>query len=148
MSLGIVIKGPEGIVLAADSRVTLLAQQAQQAIPLTGEGTSQQHIVLPVFFDNATKLLTFAEPNQWVAAVTYGDAVLGTNMGDLRTAQSFIPEFEVSLPPRRLSVRDFSQLLSDFFLQQWQTRMPDKIQAVGMTFVVGGFDEDSPYGST
>lgn len=148
MSLGIVIKGPEGIVLAADSRVTLMAQQAQQVLPPIPGENPQPQVVLPVFFDNATKLLTFAKPNQWVAAVTYGDAVIGTNMGDLRTAQSFIPEFEVGLPKERLSVQKFSERLSEFFLQQWTAKMPPDLKTAGMTFVVGGFDQESPYGST
>lgn len=133
MSLGIVVKGSEGIVLAADSRVTLIAERPD-------------NIKLPVNFDNATKLLTFAEPNRWIGAVTYGDAVIGTDMGDLRTAQSFIPEFEVDLPAERLSVRDFSQRLSDFYSQQWQAKMPAGLRTAGMTFVVGGFDENAPYG--
>jgi len=42
MSLGVVIKGPEGAVLAADSRVTLEARH--------GDG-----MTLLVNFDNATK---------------------------------------------------------------------------------------------
>ena len=45
MSLGIVVEGPEGIVLAAESRVTLTAQTP------TGP--------LYVNFDNATKVLAF-----------------------------------------------------------------------------------------
>lgn len=138
MSLGIVVKGSEGLVLAADSRVTL------NATLHTPAGAVLQ---LPVNFDNATKLLTFAEPNNWIGAVTYGDAAIGTSASELRTAQSFIPEFEVGLPDERLSVEDFSHRLSDFFLQQWNAKMPSTHTGAGMTFVVAGFDEDSPYGS-
>ncbi len=47
MSLGVVIKGPEGIVLAADSRITLEALQV-----------GAQHPIV-VNFDNATKLISF-----------------------------------------------------------------------------------------
>jgi hypothetical protein len=139
MSLGIVVKGSEGIVLAADSRVTLTAILNQPGQP------SMQ---LPVNFDNATKLLTFAKPNRWIGAVTYGDAVMGTSPSDLRTAQSFVPEFEAGLSAeKRPTVADFSQALSDFFLKQWNDRMPETHSGPGMTFVVGGFDEDKPYGS-
>lgn len=46
MSLGIAFKGPEGIVLAADSRVTLMTQLAGQ------------NILLPATYDNATKMLS------------------------------------------------------------------------------------------
>jgi len=63
-----------------------------------------------VNFDNATKLLTFAEPINYIGAVTYGDAVIGGQASDLRTANSFIPEFEVALQKenKRLSVENFS----------------------------------------
>lgn len=140
MSLGIVVKGSEGIVLAADSRLTLTATLKDAARP-------NVELQLPVNFDNATKLLTFAEPNTWIGAVTFGDAVIGTTTSDLRTPQSFVPEFEADLPSERLSVADFSQRLSDFFLKQWRARMPAAHPGPGMTFVVGGFDEDKPYGS-
>ena len=79
MSLGVVIKGPEGLVLAADSRVTLEARQ-QNGAPI------------PVNFDNATKLLAFSKPHKHVGAVTYGMAAIG-----VRTAHSYLPEFEVWL---------------------------------------------------
>ncbi len=140
MSLGIVVKGSEGLVLAADSRVTLTAQMAQP------DGAM---LHLPVNFDNATKLLTFAEPNNYIGAVTYGDAVIGGQASDLRTANSFIPEFEVALQKdnKRLSVENFSQRLSDFFLKQWQERMPTNHKSLGMIFVVGGFDKGEAYGT-
>jgi hypothetical protein len=129
MSLGIVIKGPEGLVLAAESRVTIGAQ-----LP---EG-QQVH----VNFDNATKLLSFGRPNESVGAVTYGLAAIG-----LRTAHSFVPEFEASLPKERLTVQDFAKHLSNFFAGQWNTAMPQDYSGPNMTFVVGGFDEGAPYGS-
>ncbi len=139
MSLGIVVKGSEGIVLAADSRVTLTAQLPQPNGVI---------LHLPVNFDNATKLLTFADPNDYVAAVTYGDAVIGTTPSDLRTAKSFMPEFEVSIKDLgRLSISEFSKRLSDFFLEQWQKRVKQGHQTPGMVFVVGGFDVGSAYGS-
>lgn len=135
MSLGIVVKGSEGVVLAADSRVSLQAQ---------APGNPLQFLVT---FDNATKLLTFADPHNYIGAVTYGDAVIGTTPTDLRTAQSFIPEFEVGLPQERISVQDFAQRLSDFFMQQWQAKMPANHPGSGMVFVIGGFDIDAAYGS-
>src|SRR2546426_7190305 len=134
MSSGIVVKGSEGIVLAADSRATLLA-------------TNQQNMMFPVNFDNATKLLTFGQTHRWIGAVTYGDAVIGTAPSDLRTAQSFIPEFEVDLPSNRIAVQDFAKQFSDFFMKQWQQRMPANYVGSGMVFVLGGFNENEPYGS-
>lgn len=130
MSLGIVVKGPEGLVLAADSRVTLEKHQEGQPSIL-------------VNFDNATKLLSFSEPNTSVGVVTYGQAAIG-----LRTAHSFIPEFEEKLPiPRkRLKIDDFAKRLSDFFMKQWQAGMPADYAGPSMTFVVGGFNKGEPYG--
>ncbi|MGB8656967.1 MAG: hypothetical protein WCE90_04175 [Candidatus Zixiibacteriota bacterium] len=131
MSLGIVIKGPEGIVLAAESRVTLSAKPTQGP-------------EIHVNFDNATKLLSFSEPNTTVGVVTYGLAAIG-----LRTAHSFIPEFEESLSrekKERLTVQEFAKHLSEFFMKQWQTGMPPDYQGPNMTFVVGGFNENEAYG--
>lgn len=128
MSLGIVIKGPEGLVLAAESRVTLAASNPQ----------GQQ---LHVSFDNITKLLAFEPPHHYVGVVTYGQAAIG-----LRTAHSFLPEFEAELPDERLPVKEFASLLSDFFLTQWQAQMPSDYSGPPMTFVVAGFDVGEPYG--
>lgn len=130
MSLGIVVKGPEGLVLAAESRVTVQAQ------PPKGQ---------PVYvnFDNAMKLLSFRKPHTHVGAVTYGAAVIA-----LRTANSFVPEFEAKLPDERIPVSDFAAKLGDYFLDRWKAQMPMPPKYTGspMTFVVAGFDEGQPYG--
>jgi hypothetical protein len=134
MSLGIIIKSPEGIVLAAESRVTLSTP--------TGNGAEMMH----VNFDNATKLLEFNSPNNYVAAVTFGQAAIG-----VRTAHSFIPEFESSLDPNiRLSIEDFTQRLSDFYMQQWNLAMLPLNQYTGpnMIFFVAGYNVGDAYGKT
>jgi 20S proteasome alpha/beta subunit len=130
MSLGVVVKGPEGIVLAADSRVTLQAQR---------EGKPP----IQVNFDNATKLLSFQAPHSYVGVVTYGVAVIG-----LRTARSFIPEFEVTLQDKKepLPVQEYAERLSDFFLKQWNKVSEQEANSPGMTFIVGGYDPGAPYG--
>jgi hypothetical protein len=130
MSLGIVVKGPEGLVLAAESRVTLEARPPQGP-------------PLYVNFDNATKLLSFRNPHTLLGAVTYGAAAIA-----LRTANSFVPEFEATLPDQRIPVADFANMLSDFFFNRWSAQMPIPPQYTGpsMTFVVAGFDEGQPYG--
>jgi hypothetical protein len=137
MSLGVAFKGPEGIVLAADSRVTLQAQiQSPQGMML-----------LPSTFDNATKLLK-VNGQDHVGAVTYGVGAIGQQ--EPRTAHSFLPEFEASLPSgQRLSVHDFAVRLSDFFLAQWtDAHMPNPVQpGQDMVFLVGGYDEGSAYGT-
>jgi 20S proteasome alpha/beta subunit len=134
MSLGIVIKGPEGLVLAAESRVTLSASMP--------DGST-----IPVNFDNAKKILNF-EGHEYVGAVTYGLAGIG-----LRTAYSFLPEFENELQnQQRMSIRDFSNRLSQFFMQQWNAVQPPPpppppgLPPPNITLVVGGFNAGDPYG--
>ena len=131
MSLGVVIKGPEGIVLAADSRVTLEAK--------LGNGKSPP---IMVNFDNATKLLSFSEPNSFVGAVTYGAAVIGQ-----RTAHSYIPEFELTLEGQeRLGVKEFSEKMSKFFMRIWKRDMPEDYHGPHMAFIIGGYDSGDAYG--
>jgi hypothetical protein len=137
MSLGIIIKATEGLVLAAESRVTLSAQ-------INTPGMPQQQV--HVNFDNANKLLSFNEPFDKFGVVTYGLGTLG-----LRTAQSLIPEFETSLQgvDKNITVLEFSQRLSDFFNQQWAVLVPKNFVSIpgqGMIFNVAGFDDNEPYG--
>jgi hypothetical protein len=135
--LGIAFKGPEGIVLAADSRVTLTAQ-----IQIPGLGGV---MTIPATFDNARKLLQ-VNGQPYIGVVTYGAGALGTT--EPRTAHSFLPDFETELRGEdRLTVGDFAQRLSDFFLDKWNALMPAAVPAGNdMIFYVAGFDEDEPYG--
>lgn len=132
MSLGIAFKGPEGIVLAADSRVTLMGQIAGN------------NAMIPAYFDNATKMLRVSKQTH-VGAITYGLGALGDK--EPRTAHSYLPEFEAELANEkpRLPVKEFARKLSDFFMRQWAaTNTP--AQADPMVFLVGGFDEGDAYG--
>jgi len=128
MSLGIVIKAPEGLVLAAESRVTLTTQQPSS-------------IPIHVNFDNATKLLSFSQPHNNVGVVTYGLAAIG-----LRTVHSYLPEFETILPNERITVEEFANRLSTFIMQQWNSEMPANYQGPSMTLVIAGYDNNEPYG--
>ena len=56
MSLGIVFKGTEGIVLAVDSRVTLMAQLQGQLQLTLPAGTQPPVVLMPATFDNATNV--------------------------------------------------------------------------------------------
>ncbi|GMV17469.1 MAG: hypothetical protein AMXMBFR56_56930 [Polyangiaceae bacterium] len=132
MSLGIVIKAAEGVVLAAESRVTFFF------------GGS------PLTFDTVTKLFTFQHPHNYVGVVTFGAATMGE-----RTAQSLMPEFEASLGNARLKVAEYASRLSDFFSGQHSSWVSELQKAGGqvppdhpdMHFVLGGFDEGEPYGT-
>ena len=131
MSLAVVVKGPEGLVLAADTRITVSAQRKGDAVPLV------------VNYDNATKVLGFSEPHGWVGAVTYGDALIGT-----RTAHSVVPELELEMRRERCTVLEYAQFLSEFYRTRWERAgLPSKTPGDGMSFVVGGYDEESPYGA-
>ena len=134
MTLAIAFKGSEGVVLAADSRVTLqaLIQPPGAAHPL----------LVPATYDNATKLLR-VQGQDHVAAVTYDAGAIGTTQP--RTAHSLLPEFEGALKEKkRLSVEEFASSLSDFFSDQWKTKGGGTGDA--MRFIVGGYDEGDAYG--
>jgi hypothetical protein len=140
MSLGIAFKGSEGVVLAADSRVTLTVQ-----MPAPAAG---QVFLLPSTFDNATKMLK-VKGQDHVGAVTYGAGALGNT--EPRTAHSYLPEFETELQSAgvgRLQVEDFAQRLSDFFARKWtDAGMPASVpEAEQMVFLIGGYDDAAVYG--
>lgn len=148
MSLGIMIKGSEGVVLAADSRVTLFNQIPQQHAPNAPANALPQVLVIPATFDNATKVLK-VKGQDHVGAVTYGLGAFFTANGP-RTMHSFIPEFEQELEQAavgRLSVSDFANRLSEFFLRQWNQHVnhPPK-PGEEINFLVGGYDEVASYG--
>lgn len=142
MSLGIMIKGSEGVVLAADSRVTLFSQVAAP------QPQPNQVVVIPATFDNATKVLKVVEQD-YVGAVTYGLGAFMTDTGP-RTMQSFIPEFEEELKKqkvKRLAVSDFANRLSEFFLRQWNALVKRAANpGEEINFLVGGYDEGAAYG--
>lgn len=130
MSLGMAIKGPEGIVLAAESRLTLVGQYRDGSQP-----------AIQVTYDNATKLFTLGDQHRWVGVLTYGLAAMGA-----RSAYSFAPEIEVKLPEERTSVEEYARLLAQFYMEQWQKLMPGDYTGESMAFVVAGFNKDEPYG--
>jgi hypothetical protein len=136
MSLGIAFKGPEGIVLAADSRVTLTAEMKR----------GKEKMMLPATYDNATKLLQLSAIYN-VGVVTYGIGAIGQK--EPRTAYSFLPELEKNLADKKIvqpTVDEFAKQFSDFFMDQWNEKMPPKYSGPDMVFLIGGFDKDEAYG--
>jgi hypothetical protein len=140
VSLAIAFKGPEGIVLAADSRVTLMSQQT---------GSGGENIMVPATFDNATKLLHVRNLSH-VGAVTYGLGAIGGT--EPRTAHSFLPELEAILGKKaekkksQISTEDFAKELSEFFVKQWDGAVSALSKTPDMFFLVGGFDKEKAYG--
>ncbi|MGH7609695.1 MAG: hypothetical protein ACREOD_07170 [Candidatus Dormibacteria bacterium] len=136
MSLGVVFKAPDGVVLAADSRATLFK-------PLPPVPTGER-LILAATFDNATKLLQF-EKQSHLGAVTFGAAVIGKVHA--RSAQSFLPQFEASLPEDPMTVEQFAKQLAAFYGEQWRDAgMPDPAPEP-MVFGVAGYDPGSLVGS-
>ncbi len=134
MTLAVVFKGSEGLVLAADSRVTIQA--------ITQPAGAPHPLVIPATYDNATKLLKVHRQDH-VAAVTYNAGAVGVQQP--RTAHSLLPEFEAQLAgASRLKVEEFASRLSDFFTDQWNNRGGGTGNA--MEFIVGGYDEGDAYG--
>lgn len=139
MSLGIAFKGPEGLVLAADSRVTLFRTFNQP------DGSK---LVFPSPYDHAIKLLYLPPPHNKVGAISYGAGAIGLKQP--RTANSFLPEFQDSLPQKRQSVKEFARSLGRFFADRWQESDMPKTPPPNenMFFFVAGFDDDKdPHGS-
>src|SRR5208337_92058 len=113
MSLAVAFKSAEGIVLAADSRVTLMGSLPMPNLPQVPPVTQ---VMLPATFDNATKLLS-VKRQPHVGAVTYGQAAIGQQSP--RTVSSFLPEFDAVIGDQRLPVEEFAQRLGAFFTNQW-----------------------------
>jgi hypothetical protein len=78
MTLAVAVKGPEGLVLAVDSRLTLAAIPAAGGQPVVS------------YFDNATKL-TPIDGQPHVGVVTYGNGAIG--IGQPRSVLGFVSEF-------------------------------------------------------
>lgn len=127
MSLGVVVHSPEGLVVAAESRVTLTA---------TMPAGTQFH----VNFDNATKLVQFHKPHNFVGVVTWGAASI-----QWRTVHSFVPEIEAALPGQRLTIREYTTHLANFLGAQWAANVPS-YTGDPMIVTVAGFDLNQVYG--
>ena len=135
MSLGIAFKGPEGIVLAADSRITITTK--------TGLPEGQVQVTQSAY-DNATKLLRSKQQTH-VGAITYGMGAIPTPSP--RSAHSFMPEFDAWIATEsRLSVEDFAKKLSQFFLDQFTLGGNQAQPGNDMFFFVGGYDLHDTFG--
>jgi hypothetical protein len=129
MSIGMVIKGPEGLVLAADSRQTITAR-------------AQDNTPIPVNFDNARKVIKIPLPNNLpVGLVTYGLGGLG-----LRSISSLVLEFTSSGLSGVGSVREFAEKLGSHFKGLWEKAMPPGYSGPGISFIVAGMDPQDIFG--
>lgn len=127
MSLAITVIIPEGVVQAADSRVSI-------PVSLTDSVLTYSHL------DNATKLLVFEKPHDNISVTTYGAGTIGA-----RTAYSFVQEFQKTLPPQRVSVKKFAQLLQTFYKAEWD-KIDNNPQTSPMVFQVAGINASQQFG--
>lgn len=127
MSLAITVVTPEGVVQAADSRVSIPINVTEGVISYSS-------------FDNATKLLAFEEPNLHVTVATYGAGTIGA-----RTAHSFIKEFQDTLPSNRLTVKKFAEKLQEFYKARWD-EVENNPQTSPMIFQVAGINANKQFG--
>jgi len=128
MSLVIAIKSPEGLVLAADSCLSLEINNNNQKFMTS--------------FNNATKLFSFSAPHNHIGVLVYGLALIKG-----RTAQSYIPELELYFGPERLqNVKDYADKISDFFSIIWDKNMPLDYNGPEIMFLVAGFNENEAHG--
>jgi hypothetical protein len=133
MTLSIIIRSPDGIVLATESR------------SLT-EVTLPNGSKCPISFDETKKLLTFDEPHNFVAAVTTGLGGIGN-----RSVYNFVPDFEATIASEgRMPVDEFSEKMSNFFMKEWERRPPEMKDWKGpsISFLAAGFNEGDAYPHT
>ena len=129
MSIGVIIKAPEGLVLASESRTTVTVTN------------NDDKTTFPVHFDNTTKLYSFKSKPK-IGVVTWGQGVIGK-----RSIESLMPDFEAELQEKKesLSVYRFAERLKGFFLRRWNNA-GKQVEGASVTFYVCGFDKNVFYG--
>lgn len=125
MSLVVVVKGPEGVVLAADTRITVTRRAPG--------GQFRE-----VNFDNASKILTFGKQHSHVAAVAYGPTMIGG-----RPVHTLMPEFQWQLGIQSRKVVDYARELGEFLKGRW---VDSGAPGNGPILIVAGIDEEIPQG--
>jgi hypothetical protein len=139
MTLTVTIKSPDGITMAADSRLTFTLM----------ENFNGRECAVPSYFDNMTKLFKVGGQD-FIGVVTFGSGALGQNN---RPASDFVVELEKELPKDelgnsvRLTVEDFSSRFSSFFMKQLEVNgISGNFSGKDMGFIVAGYDPDGVYG--
>jgi hypothetical protein len=131
MSLTVTVVCPEGVVVAADSRVTL-------SYYLDPESTEKT--IVQSNFDNATKLMTLKEPHDFVAISTVGAGTISD-----RTIHSFAAEFQETLGDKRLTIKEYADKLETFYQAQWDKKEHED-DDLEIQFQVAGLDKGEIYG--
>ena len=131
MSLTVTVICPEGVVVAADSRVTLSYYLNPESVEKT---------IVQSNFDNATKLMTLVSPHNYVAISTVGAGTIAD-----RTIHSYAAEFHETLGEERLKIREYAEKLETFYQTQWDNAGHNADDS-DIQFQVAGLDEGELYG--
>jgi hypothetical protein len=126
MTIVIGVSAPDGLILAADSRTTVLRPD--------GSGSVRPRIAS----DNAEKVFDVCGG---YAVATFGDAFIGN-----QTIAGLMSEFEATVDGEDLPVDDFADRLGDYFNKRYADARaaagdpvrPDEIGHLG--FLIGGYD--------
>jgi hypothetical protein len=148
MTLAIAFKGREGIVLAADSRDTLLSGTRTTR---TDDSTPGVRVIgiretLTIsYFDNAIKL--FQVPGQsHIGFVVSGATLIGE---DPRSFAGYLPdladELTATYAGERVMVEDIARKVGEFYHEVWEDT-PNRVPRDKIHFLVAGFNEGEPYG--
>jgi hypothetical protein len=134
MTLVVAFKGSEGIVLAADSRLTVFTKDDKAP-------------TLPL--DHAAKLFYLREQSH-IGILTAGNGSIGD---DPRSIAGYLPELEEKLPDafrgQRSTVEEIARYVGEAYRDLWVDvgvpvpRPPDMEPII---FYVAGFNEGEPYG--
>lgn len=132
MTLALVTKGPEGLILAADSRLTVFP-------------VDERPDLAPSHFDNATKLFRL-EGQPYIGIVTAGNATLGEDM----PIAGYLPELEDSLATafhgERATVEEVADAVGAFYNERWVAAGRPELLLKSVNFLVAGFNEGELYG--
>ncbi len=129
MSLVIGVISPDGIVLAADTRLTLKAKLINGC-----------ELRFP--YDNATKIFSFSPPHNYIGVLFMGKDVIGDT-----PVRAYMPLFECSLGNKRLPVKKFATKMAEFFHNLWAKKEKETPADQGIRFTVLGFDEGALSGT-
>jgi len=130
MTTVVIVKCPEGLVLAADSRMTVSETS----------GGREKHWPS----DTLLKILSFKPPHNFVGAVSWDRADINQ-----KSASCYSSEFEQTLPENRIPINEFAEKLFCFFSCKWNESPERKYSSDSlnpMKFFVAGFDEKDEYG--
>jgi 20S proteasome alpha/beta subunit len=131
VSIAVVVKGRDGIVLAADSRRSIIP--APMLAALNGDVGPEDRYEY-ITYDGATKVFSFADPHRFVGVAVVGD------WGPVYPEPAPIgAEIEAELPAVRLRIEEYARLVSGVLVKRFaESTAPSQFNAM---VVIAGYDE-------